>query len=99
VLLRRAARGRWGVPDVLKNETLYQCAKILASLEADDRDKLAAMKVLIAADKADQGEERLTLDREKHDHATKLPEQPADNFVIDLSSEEDPAQPGDGPPA
>lgn len=51
--LRRAARQDWGVPDVARNEAIYQCLKILADPDASERNRLAASKALIAMDRAD----------------------------------------------
>lgn len=94
-LARRAARERWGVPDALRTEALYQAAKVLADVETSHRDKLAAMKLLLEADRQDLAEDKFS-------HDTRPPEQPADDYIIDLSDDEaagDPPQPGDGAPA
>ena len=52
-LARRAIRQRWGVPDEVQTEVLWQAASILADPEADTKHKLAAMRLLVAADRAD----------------------------------------------
>lgn len=65
VLLRRAARCNWGVPDIVRNEAVYQAAELLADDEADHREKLAAQRLLIAADLADIAAARLELQRLK----------------------------------
>jgi hypothetical protein len=63
--MRRAARERWGVPDELRTDALYQCAKILASPDADPRLKVAAARLLAAFDRSDQREDKLDLDKLK----------------------------------
>ena len=52
-LLRKAAREDWGVPGEVKNEAIYQALKILASPQSSHRDRLAASKFLLQADRAD----------------------------------------------
>jgi hypothetical protein len=64
-LMRRAARQGWGVPDDLKNEGVFQAARFLAS--GHPELVFAALKFLLAADKADLAAGRLALDREKLD--------------------------------
>lgn len=64
-LARRAARERWGVPDELKTEALFQAARILADPESERRDRLAAAKLLAALDRVDQLDDRLDLERSK----------------------------------
>jgi hypothetical protein len=51
VLLRRAAREGWGVPDTLRTEVIVEVRKILAA--GNRRQKLAAAKLLLAMDQAD----------------------------------------------
>ena len=52
VLLRRATAANWGVPDAVKNEAIFQCAKILAP-PGKERLKLSAMRLLAALDRTD----------------------------------------------
>lgn len=61
LLLRRAARQDWGVPDVARNEAIYQALKILSDPKAKDRAKVAAMKTLVSFDLADIAHARLAL--------------------------------------
>lgn len=68
MLRRRAARERWGVPDAVKNETIYQATKILADPDAGEREKLAAMRVLATFDRVDQADDKLKMHREKLTH-------------------------------
>lgn len=63
------------------------------SLLREAREALADIRSILGLDP------KLDLERAKFDHSTKPPEQPDDDFVIDLSDEEDQAQPGDEPPA
>jgi hypothetical protein len=65
VLLRRAVRSDWGVPDVARNEAIYQCLKILAKDGGRVRDKLAAAKTLAAFDRADVAAAMLALQTAK----------------------------------
>jgi hypothetical protein len=98
-LLRRAVRGRWGVPDPLRTEALYQAARTLADPGSSYRLRLAASKLLLDADKHDLSEDKLDLERAKFEHATRPPETSADDFSIDLSeSDSDPDDPGAGDP-
>lgn len=100
VLARRAARERWGVPDPLRTEALYQAAKALTDPEASHRDRLAAMKLLLEADRHDQADDRMVLDRAKFEHATRPPETPDDDFTVDLGRPpDDPAHDADRPTA
>lgn len=73
-LMRRAARERWGVPDDLKNEGIFQAAKFLASGQPEL--VFAALKFLLAADRADILADRLALDREKLDLMHGEPDAP-----------------------
>jgi hypothetical protein len=72
-LARRAAREKWGVPDPLKTEALYQAAKMLADPEASHRDRLAASKLLLEADRHDLSEDKLVLDRPSSTWPRSLP--------------------------
>jgi hypothetical protein len=94
-LLRQAGRRGWNVPDVLRSEAIYQVAEILS--RGSYREKLNAGKLLAAFDRADQVDEKLALDRARFDHATKPPEAPADDYVIDLSDDAEAEAEGDPP--
>lgn len=67
--MRRAAREQWGVPDEAKTEALFQAAKILTDPNGKPNLKIAAMRFLVAADRADTiaelGQARLELARLK----------------------------------
>ena len=62
-LWRQAARGRWGVPDAVKDEAVYQLARILSAPDASDREKLSAARTLALLDRLDQAEERHEIER------------------------------------
>jgi hypothetical protein len=62
-LLRQAARGRWSIPDAVKEEAVYQLARILTAPETSDREKLSAARTLALLDRLDQAEERQELER------------------------------------
>ena len=49
-LVRRAVRNRWPVGSKLKRAVVRQMAKIATSGEVSERDRIAASKVLVAAD-------------------------------------------------
>jgi hypothetical protein len=51
--LRHALREQWGVPGIVRNEAVFQAARILSSEKTTPRDKLAAARFLVAADHAD----------------------------------------------
>jgi hypothetical protein len=53
LLLRRACRKRWGVPDELRTDALLEAWRVLRDPLAVQRDKLAAMKFILAADLLD----------------------------------------------
>jgi len=96
-LARQAARQRWGVPDELRTEALIQAAKTLASPYSSVRERLAATKLLLDADRSDQREDKLELDKAKFEHATRPPEQPDDDYIIDLGTPPaDPPHDADG---
>ena len=82
-LLRRAARERWGVPDPLRTEALYQAAKALTDPEASHRDRIAVARFLLAADKSDRELEQTAAAIEAPEH-----DQAAD-FEIDLAPSPD----------
>lgn len=99
-LARRAIRDRWGVPDAMRTVVLDQAGRIMSDATASHRDKVAAAKLLLEADRHDLMEDKLALEIAKFEHDTKPPDNPADDYTIDLSDEPyqgDPAQPGDGP--
>ena len=73
------------MPDPLRTEALFQAAKIIADPESSRRDKLAATRFLLEADRNDLTVEKLDLDRAKFDHAAKTHATPVDDFVIDLA--------------
>ena len=83
VLLRKAARERWGVPDQLKTEALFEAAKILTTA-TKDRTKLAAIKALIEFDKVDQRDRVIDLAAEK----LELQRNPDPSFDISQLTEE-----------
>jgi hypothetical protein len=58
-LLRKAARERWGVPDPVKTEAIFQTAKILADPLSSDRDRIAAARTMALLDRIDQADDRL----------------------------------------
>jgi hypothetical protein len=60
-LLRKAARENWGVPEVVKNEGIYACYKVLIDPESGRKAKMAAARVLEQADRNDLLAERLKL--------------------------------------
>jgi hypothetical protein len=60
-LLRTALRKKWGVPDHLRNESLYLLHGVLEDERANLRDKLAAVKLLKELDDGDRDEERLEI--------------------------------------
>ena len=64
-MLRQAANEGWDVPGECKNEALYQCLRIMLDPEARTKNKLAAARVLVAADRADISRARLRLEAEK----------------------------------
>jgi hypothetical protein len=72
-LARRAARERWGVPDALRTEALFQCARILADPLSDARHALAAGRLLATLTRCDQLDDRLDLER-----ARVTPDRPPD---------------------
>lgn len=61
-LARRAARERWGVPDEMRTEALWQALRTLTDPEASHRERYAASSLILQADKHDLAED-------KHDHA------------------------------
>jgi hypothetical protein len=61
ILLRRAARQNWGVPDVCKNEGILACYAVLTDPESSRKAKMAATRVLEQADRNDLLAERLRL--------------------------------------
>jgi hypothetical protein len=73
-LARRAARERWGVPDPMRTEVLFQAARMLTDPEASHRDRWAASKFLLEADRHDLTEDKLALDRARFELAAKPPE-------------------------
>ena len=58
-LFRRAARERWGVPDELQTEAIFQTAKLLK--RKDPKLKLAAIKALLDFYRADQREDTVEI--------------------------------------
>lgn len=52
VLMRRAERQGWGVPEELKVDALTQAARIMAT--GNTRERLSAIKLLVAMDRVDQ---------------------------------------------
>jgi hypothetical protein len=54
--MRQAARNRWGVPDELQTEAIFQVQQILSSSD-DDRSRLSAVKLLVEMIKVDQKDE------------------------------------------
>jgi hypothetical protein len=63
--LRRAARQRWGVPDLMKTETLHQLLDLLSAHEISARTKLSAMRTLATFDQIDQADDRYALEQTK----------------------------------
>jgi hypothetical protein len=88
----RAIRDRWPVPPDKRASIIERLVKIVESSEVGEREATSAAKALIAADK-------LNLEYQRFDHDTQPPEAPADDYTIDLSSADDPAQQGDPSPA
>jgi hypothetical protein len=62
ILRRRAARSDWGVPDELKAEALWQAMKLIADPKGNARDKMAAARFVVAAERNDLAAARLKLD-------------------------------------
>jgi hypothetical protein len=64
-LLRSAAnpRSRWNVPDPVRTEAILAVADILDDATSSDRDRLAAVRTLVAMDRTDQADDRLDLRR------------------------------------
>ena len=69
LLLRRAARERWGVPDALKTESLSKLAAILEDPSSPRRLRIAAIRTLADFDKVDRADEKLALERAKFERA------------------------------
>ncbi len=61
VLLRRAARENWGVPDVVKTEGLLACYQLIIDPETSRKARMSAIRVLQQADRNDLLAERLKL--------------------------------------
>lgn len=59
--MRQAARRNWGVPDALRTEALYQTQRILTDATSSPRDTLAAVRLLVEADRADAAAEESRL--------------------------------------
>lgn len=83
ILMRRAARLGWGVPDELKTESFFQAARIITGPDTSDRSRLAAMKFLLTAERTDVAAAALELAREKAERE-KAPE--ADAAKVDLKA-------------
>lgn len=82
VLARRAIKARWPIPDVARAAVVKECRKILESARRSTREKLAAAKILILAD-------RLNLEQEKRDADAPPPAPPPQvtvNVAVDLSA-------------
>jgi hypothetical protein len=64
-LIRQAARGDWSVPDLLRNEAMYQTSEIMSSTRSNRYLRLAAVKTLTVMDKIDQGNDWIALAKQK----------------------------------
>lgn len=63
MLLRRAARQRWGIPDNVKTEVIARLYESLAS--PFERNRIMAARTLKELDRVDQQDERTDLDRRR----------------------------------
>jgi hypothetical protein len=92
-LMRRAARERWGVPDHLRTLALRDAEATYLDEKAGYRDRSAATRFLIEADKCD-------LDSAKFDVATYAAPPPTDDYelILDLAPA-DPTQQANCAPA
>ena len=61
-LILRALNKRWGISDEVKRDTIATVTAILQSGESGDRDRLAAARILIAAEKQNQDDEHKQTD-------------------------------------
>ena len=61
-LILRAMNQRWGISDEIKKDAIATVASILKSTESGDRDRLAAARILIAAEKQNQDDEHKQTD-------------------------------------
>ena len=96
-LAERAIRERWAIPEKTRDVIVERLAAIInprtkVGKNASLREVVSAARALVAADK-------LNLEQAKLDYVMGAGEKPDDDFVIDISTEDDQAQPLDGPPA
>lgn len=61
-LIGMAMRKRWDIPDDVKRDTIDTAASILRGVESSDRDKLAAARILLGAEKQNQDDEHKQTD-------------------------------------
>lgn len=76
-LMRKAARERWGVPDHLRSLALRDAEATYLDEKASFRDRSAATRFLIEAD-------RMDLDSAKFDASTYAAPPPTDDFLVIL---------------
>jgi hypothetical protein len=61
-LIGMAMRKRWDIPDDVKRDTIAAVVAIQSSVESSDRDRLAASKIILAAEKQNQDDEHKQTD-------------------------------------
>jgi hypothetical protein len=69
-LLRRAARGRWNVPQKVKERAVAEIEIILSDVTSDDRLKLDAIKTAAQLDKLDLEADKIKDEMETGQMAT-----------------------------
>jgi hypothetical protein len=63
--IRRAAERGWKVPDAIRTDALCRIAELLKSPGLTPRDLASILRTLVAFDRTDMLDEKLTLDRAK----------------------------------